>query len=292
MMLDFPNAPVFAETFEGWEWDGHRWLAKGTVPTPPPVLANKNSGKLIRVTNTLLSYVPRNGDRIKVNGSLLQIPYQGFPLDVSGLTTAGLYYAFLRDDGTTVAHSASSASHEFDMVTAENIGVRIAVIGGVPDPALSLVGMFYLTGSPLAVTDDPSARHVASWLNREPKEISFIFPAFALSSGPALTTPDVRPPPYPSALFWADDAMGMVISVPMPPNTTATETIWCLMDGVPFGRPQVIRGFARNAPAPGGCEVVSESRHEFSVGVYRDVADAAGRIAGPCRTSWPAFTRI
>jgi len=192
-------------------YDGTNWIlisqsGGGTLP---------QCGRLQIASATALSFVPFNGDRIKIAGILYPIPAAG----ITGLGNTGIYlngvaaqnlaantlyyvYAFLNagvitGDFSTTGHATSA--------TAGNIGTEIKS----GDDSRSLIGMIYTSGSS-GFVNAQGTRYVMSWFNR--RNIAFggtSTSRVAISSGSLVELTSAARAYF---VAWADEALGFSLS--------------------------------------------------------------------------------
>ena len=106
MAFDFPNTPTIGQIYQGYIWDGLAWqvqpaAAQGVVrydvvqgltsPHQSHAISNLglpfNCGRLHLVNTTTLSFLPFNGDLIKINGLVYRIPSGG----IAGLANTNVF---------------------------------------------------------------------------------------------------------------------------------------------------------------------------------------------------------
>jgi hypothetical protein len=131
-----------------------------------------NCGRLVFSSNTLIQFIPYNGDLIKINGTIYNIPAGGingantgtFVNQVAGQNLAAntLYYVYAFNNAGTLALNFSGTGHTWSG-TAGNVGVEIMNAGG--GNAYTLVGMVWTTSGG-GFSDSGQFRGVASWFNR------------------------------------------------------------------------------------------------------------------------------
>lgn len=172
-MLDFPNTPNTGDIFQGWQWDGVKWMP---APQAAPIVAAPECCKLTVYGTSpglMIQLLPYNGNLIKINGVLYQIPAAGIQSG-TGLNqwlngAAGtlafntLYYVYLwRSPSGQLVLDFSTTGFVMS-TTPGNVGV--AIKSG--DDTRSLVGMAYPGGtSPNVFYDQANNRLVRSWFNR------------------------------------------------------------------------------------------------------------------------------
>lgn len=180
-----------AATFSGGALNVPQYVMGGTYPLSSSganiiSVGPTNSGQLTYVSTTSLSFKPYNGDTLKINGTVVQIPsggiaglgnptsvfLNGVAAQTLAINTTYLIYAFnnsgtITADFSTTAHATSS--------TAGNIGTEIKS----GDDTRTLIGMVRTGGTVIYAADIQTA----SWFNPVEK-IAWI----TQSSGVAYTT--------------------------------------------------------------------------------------------------------
>jgi hypothetical protein len=162
-----PVGPVAEAPTDGQQYarQNAAWSVVGAAAAVP------SSGKLTYVNATTLKFAPYNGDLIKINGVIYQIPAAG----IAGLSTAGvflngvagqnlagatLYYVYCFNNGGTLTADFSTTGHATSTTTG-NVGIEIKS----GDNTRSLIGLIYVSGSPVNFYDQNTARWVRSWFN-------------------------------------------------------------------------------------------------------------------------------
>jgi hypothetical protein len=129
-----------------------------------------NSGRLSYVSATAIKFVPFNGDLIKINGTVFQIPSGGIAgvantsvfvngLGGSNLAASTRYYVYAFSNSGTVTADFSTTARATSS-TAGNIGTEIKS----GDDTRSLIGMIRTNGSS-QFADTNQQRFVRSWFN-------------------------------------------------------------------------------------------------------------------------------
>jgi hypothetical protein len=141
-------------------------------------------GKLTLVSSTQLAFLPFKGDRIKINGTIYQIPTTG----VVGLAATGVYingvagqnlaastfyFVYCFNNAGTLTADFSTTGHATSQ-TLNNVGIEIK--NG--DNTRSLIGAVFCA-SDGNFYDTSTYRYVRSWFNRVPLVMS----SGSLSSG-------------------------------------------------------------------------------------------------------------
>ncbi|MBP6228541.1 MAG: hypothetical protein KA472_11465 [Pseudomonadales bacterium] len=152
----------------------------GSVTTTYPLtgttsiksVAPPHCGKLARSSSTALTFTPFNGDLIRIQGTLYQIPSAGITglantsvfVNGSGgssLSSSTLYYVYAFINSGTVTADFSTTAHATSS-TAGNIGTQVKS----GDETRTLVGMIRTNGSSQFV-DTNAQRFVRSWFNED-----------------------------------------------------------------------------------------------------------------------------
>lgn len=174
-MLDFPDAPSMHDVWpeplvEGvpqWQWDGAKWNRLPTVGAASSSIPH--CGQLVMLGGGAAArFEPFNGDEIRINGQIYQIPLPGTAPIVPSLGLQYVYASVLQPDEVIIEQS--TVGHVTD-TTPGNEGVKIMQ----GDPTRTLVGMVHANASQQFV-DSPSQRLVASWFNRRSKTLGATFP--------------------------------------------------------------------------------------------------------------------
>jgi len=170
MAYDYPDAPSVGQAFQGFVWDGEKWLVAPSVTAPVPYI---NSGYLSWAGTTQLAFKPYGGNAIRIGGAILTIPAAGIaglgaPTSVyvngvagQALAVGTLYYIYAfnnagvitADFSTTVGHSTSA--------TAGNVGTEIKT----GDDSRTLIGMVLTGTGPIY----SAGFTTLSWFNRRNK---------------------------------------------------------------------------------------------------------------------------
>lgn len=289
-MLDFPDSPSVDDLFPDprvvglpqWKFDGEKWT---TAPAekPVPVPHWGNTGRLIYEDVTHVRFVPHNGNRIKINGEIYTIPDEGILNQEWGTHPPGVLYlyVYLLPGGDLALTNRSAFFHPglfapAMSTTPGNVGVQ--VLGGTNDE-YTLVGMVYSIGFG-GIADTPQQRHVASWFNREPKDIT---PPFISGMPPFYPVESFIPwsATRVSMLCWGDEALYVAggQSTVSGFQASTLRVIICLDDN-----PAEIIGLGQNFQFPpenvtrhvflpaggvGGFKSVPEGRHTAVVAYQR-----------------------
>jgi hypothetical protein len=140
--------------------------------TGPVAATVPNCGRLLFNSNTQVAFVPYQGDLVKINGAIYNIPSGGvggnntgtYVNRVAGQNLAGstLYYVYVFYTGTALALDFDTVGHGRSG-TAGNVGVEVLNMAG--GDAFTLVGMVWTTSGG-GFSDSGQFRGVASWFNR------------------------------------------------------------------------------------------------------------------------------
>jgi hypothetical protein len=130
-------------------------LGVNGVPSPFPV----GQCKLVRNTTTQLLLKPFNGNLLKINGVLQQIPSGGVALNSGTFLTNTLYYIYAWMNGATMTLENSATGH----VTDTTYGTEVKS----GDATRTLVGMAYIPSATAQFTDTLTQRFVRSWFNQD-----------------------------------------------------------------------------------------------------------------------------
>ena len=129
-----------------------------------------NCGRLEYVSATALSFKPYNGDRIKINGTVLAIPSGGITglantsvfvngTGASNFAASTLYYVYAFNNSGTITADFSTTTHATSS-TAGNVGVEIKS----GDNTRTVIGMIR-TNASSQFQSDAANRLVISWFN-------------------------------------------------------------------------------------------------------------------------------
>jgi phage gp45-like len=133
--------------------------------TGPVAQTVPNCGRLGVTGTTTINFYPYQGDLIKINGAIYNIPSGGVTLTNSGLAASALYYVYIYNNAGTLTLAVSGTGHARSG-TAGNIGVEI--LSG--NDAYTLVGMVWTNASAQFV-DNGQFRCCLSWFNRKSQNI-------------------------------------------------------------------------------------------------------------------------
>jgi hypothetical protein len=99
MALDFPSSPTTGQIFQGWQWDGVKWIAVAPLPAPP------SSGNRVLISRQVVSSAVASVNFLSGIGAT----YDDYELVVMGAKPAAITSLYLRfsTDGTTWITSSS-----------------------------------------------------------------------------------------------------------------------------------------------------------------------------------------
>jgi hypothetical protein len=186
-------------------------------------------GRLAYVSGTALSFLPFNGDRIKINGVIYPIPTTGivgltmtgsFVNGVAGQSLANnttyLVFAFNKG-GVIKADFCSGVGHSTSMAVG-NVGVEIKS----GDATRTLLGIIRVT---VAFADQTDARLVRSWFNRQRIATQ------VNASGSTTSAAFVLCGAITSVVCFAGEAFGVVITGWASAASPCTVSTGVLLDG-------------------------------------------------------------
>jgi hypothetical protein len=135
-----------------------------------------SAGRLSWVSATALSFLPYNGDRIKINGTVYGIPAAGIVglantgVFVNGVAAQNLlpnsqYFVYAFNNGGVITADFSTTGHATS-AAAGNVGTEIKS----GDNTRTLIGMIRANNSS-QFQDDQATRFVLSWFNRRNKKL-------------------------------------------------------------------------------------------------------------------------
>ena len=192
-------------------YNGTNWIlllpnnAVGGVP---------HCGRLEAVSSTLLSFKPFNGDLIKINGQIYNIPAAGivgmantgvFVNGVAGqnLAASSLYYVYCFDNAGVLTGDFSLTSHG-PSVTAGNVGTEVKSA----DDTRTLIGMVF-TGAGAVFSNTFASRNVASWFNR--RRVAFNGASTAGASSAGASIAEISGGSRAAFLTWALEAVEVIL---------------------------------------------------------------------------------
>ncbi|MHC2250005.1 hypothetical protein [Bradyrhizobium elkanii] len=135
-------------------WNGGTWL---DFLSGGPV----GQCKLVMVNSTTLKLIPFNGNLIKINGSLYQIPAAGITMTNAGVAASAKSYIYVKVVGSTLTLQSSTTGH-ITSSSPGSIGVEVMNVAG--GEQYTLVGMV-MTGATSNFFDQSDTRWVRSWFN-------------------------------------------------------------------------------------------------------------------------------
>jgi hypothetical protein len=169
-------------------------------------------------------FAPKNGDTVRINGVVYQIPsggiagangstsaFSGSNVFVNGtgasnLANATFYYVYaFINSGTVTADFRTDGNGHMPDTTSGNVGTEVRVSSGTtPDPTRTLIGMVY-TGSSAFVN-----MQTASWYNRKPKTATTNFTANRTTT--SATFAELNSEIRNAFVAWADSAVDVRVS--------------------------------------------------------------------------------
>jgi hypothetical protein len=177
------------------------------------------SGLITLTGGTTINFVPYNGDKVRINGKLYQIPAAGvsagsanvFINGALGNLAAGTnYYVYLFDNGGTLTIDYSTTGHSTS-TTAGNVGTRIKT----GNDTRSLIGFVRCSTPPTnPFYNDTKFRWVRSWFNRQAERLdmtnNFSAQRATSSSSPVEMNAEIRI----AFLVWANEALSLAFTCP------------------------------------------------------------------------------
>lgn len=215
------------------------------------------------VSTTQLRLVPRNGNRIFVNGTWLTIPAAGITVSNSGLSANTVYRAYVwSNTGTPTLELATTAR-----ATDATFGHEIKS----GDATRTLVGMCR-TNASTQFYDDASDVGVLSWFNRRRKVCSRRFPSsgsFSTASNSAVATTLAT---VINALNWGGSAVvATMIGFATPDASDANVTGGIGVDGTALAQSAPASGHAAGVFVPMAARyqssALSEGNHQYDTRV-------------------------
>ncbi|MBB4391822.1 hypothetical protein [Bradyrhizobium sp. ERR14] len=137
-----------------------------TGATGPAGAGATGQCKLVKSGSNLVLQ-PLNGNVTRVNGQVCTIPNGGVSLAPTGLTPGTTYFIYATKSGGVVNAIEASTTAHATSTTSGNEGTEIKT----GDNTRSLVGMARVVTGP-AWADTAAQRFVASWFNRESRDVT------------------------------------------------------------------------------------------------------------------------
>lgn len=195
-------------TLGGWPAAKLAEVITQSAAAPP------QSGRFQALNATTVQLAVWNGAAIKIAGTVYQIPAAGITSNNTGAVVNGvagqnlaattLYYAYIFNSTASVLTiDFSTTAHGTD-ATAGNVGVEIK--NG--DNTRTLVGLVF-TSTLGQFVDNVAHRQVASWFNRQQREINLSFPGSALSTSTGVAVALSSTSNSPTAVNWVNEAVFM-----------------------------------------------------------------------------------
>lgn len=194
--------------------------SSGSVATTYPLsgttsltyVGSFNQGRLTYVSTTAVKFAPFNGDLIRINGAVYQIPSAGIAgctttsafvngTGSSSLSASTFYYVYAFVNSGTVTCDFSTTTHATSS-TAGNIGTEVKS----GDNTRTLIGMVETDGSSHFVDDALSGRYVVSWFNRRRVSTSAYLTTSRAVTG-ATTYTELNSEIRNKFLIWSDEAI-------------------------------------------------------------------------------------
>lgn len=170
-MLAFPASPVTGQVYLNWWWDGAKWMRRSSSIPKCGLFQIVGSSP-----SSTVKFAPYNGDLIKINGSICQIPASGLSTGSTGVYIDGvianmvlstLYYVYATMSipaqlgNMQIEYSTTAPAQS---TTSGNAGVWIKS----GDDTRTLIGIAYPAGSGSTVFyDQATSRYIRSWFNRQ-----------------------------------------------------------------------------------------------------------------------------
>lgn len=224
------------------------------------------------VDTTHCALIPYNGESIRIQGQVYQLPPAGISITNAGLgVSSPVNYCYAYISGGAIALEFSTTGHSTD-ATAGNVGTEIKT----GDPSRTLVGMVRTDGTGNFFLSSTVGVGVRSWLNRKG------FGMYSTALGASTAIPVGTPVAMGGALYflsWANEQIMWQVSGQYTNSTAGLGiTLQTLLDGAQFGRITVINtdGTTRVLPIPlNNSGAVSEGFHTaaFAVGLSSGAAN-------------------
>jgi hypothetical protein len=252
-------------------------------------------GIMARSTNTAFTFLPKNGDLIKIQGAVYQIPAGGIAgtgniasIFINGtgaqaVSPSTFYYVYAFINSGTVTADLSTTAYQVDP-SATNVGVYVKT----GDSSRSLIGAFYVDASS-HINDSDSNRTLLSWFNRQPKRLQNAFTATRSTSSATLVeiSTEIRC----NFIAWADDepCIGFLGYVTNATSTNAGMTGIGLDGGITSVTPCAVSycstssGTSAAIPSTAISSISEGALHFFTV---------AGSSASGTITSWTNGTGL
>jgi phage gp45-like len=186
--------------------------------TGPAAATVPNCGRLAVTGNTTVNFYPYNGDLVKINGAIYNIPSGGvvgpntgtYVNGVAGQSLAAnsLYYVYVFYTGSALAlnfdnRSFGGGNHGRSGTTG-NVGVEVLNTPG--GDAFTLVGMVWTTSGG-GFSDNGQFRGCLSWFNRQSRNIGISFNNNAATGVNGAYTSLLGSTTAPILLNWTDEVV-------------------------------------------------------------------------------------
>lgn len=190
-------------------------IARALVIADIPTNFIPAHGRLTFVSATAVKFSPYNGDLIKINNVLFQIPSAGIAgvantsvfvngVGASNLAASTLYYVYAFSNAGTVTADFSTTTHATSS-TSGNVGVEIKS----GDDTRTLIGMVRTNGSS-QFAHSLTQRFVVSWFNRRTLGTMNVFTAnraLATTAAWSEINTEIRI----EFITWAEEAVAIVL---------------------------------------------------------------------------------
>lgn len=215
--------------------------------------------KLVYTNATTLTLMPCNGNNIKINGHIYQIPSGGITLTNTGFHPNTIEYIYAQVDGSgNVSLTFGEGGHSTSS-TPGNVGVETYP----GNDALSLVGMVYTSASS-QFADTYTTRYVRSWFNDfgvagyngNTSQNTYTSNAwFEVDSSIRVTI-----------LFWANEQFDYIATAALNNSAASTTYIGPMVDGSVSGAYSWSTANYWVGGSAGAAGTMGEGTHWFSMG--------------------------
>ncbi|MDE2105532.1 MAG: hypothetical protein KGL39_50360, partial [Patescibacteria group bacterium] len=244
-----------------------------------------SSGYYAYSSATATTFTPKNGDVIKINGVLFQIPAAGITgcgntsvfvngTGASNLGATTLYYVYVFSNSGTLTCDFSTTAHTVSS-TVGNIGTEIET----GNDTRSLIGMVYTNGSSQFVI-----AQTLSWFNRRDRSVSVSTTSNRALTTTATTWLEVSNTLEASFISWGDETTDCSISGGAF-ITTSTNTYYlsAAFDGTtPYDTgTALLNGSSALFPfLVKGTGILAEGNHYCTLLNYAATGTGGGSVAG------------
>jgi hypothetical protein len=235
-------------------------------PQGPAGAYTPSAGRLVCSSATLIQFLPFNGEYIKINGAIYNIPPSGINAANTGVYINGVvgnlaasttYYVYVFNNAGVLTIDFSTTART-SSGTAGNVGVQIK--NG--DDTRSLIGMIRTNASAQFV-DSSQLRYTLSWYNQQDKALQI-----GLSNNSTTATGPVQiGTAQGEALNWANQPVNTLLfgQVQMT-GSYAAFGVW--LDGVQSGAIQFAYNGTFAVPAAGGGWLFPAEGNHVYAGYY------------------------